>query len=415
MIVQSNPSCGSSQRDVGIEAVRGIAALFVGLSHVFFLNLLTPGFPVPELLRNIEGGHCGVIMFFVLSGFVISWTNGGPCSRSAVRSYAWRRWMRLGPIYLMAMLLTLFAINMTGYRESPSVIAGSFLCLQNFNGYFGLALNPPRTNGPLWSLNYEVLYYALFVALWYRRPRLTWVFVPALIVAVLGWFAPRFMPLFIASYGSGWLFWAGGWWLANRPIVPDAKKANAQLATWVLLIFAEHRINGIARLLNVLGFYSNDSGMVNIADLGLAPGIFLVLSAVTHRRLPFKRWVEASAWLVCVVPLSVMICEGRLIGNPSWMVGAYALTLAALLTGLRSDGWLRPFAWFGSISYAFYVVHFPLLYIIGALPLPKATVFGFLERLALWLCATLSLSWFLEKRFQPWIKSRFVARTASPC
>jgi peptidoglycan/LPS O-acetylase OafA/YrhL len=73
---------------------------------------------------------------------------------------------------------------------------------------------------------------------------------------------------------------------------------------------------------------------------------------------------------------------------------------------LRSTQWLRPFAWFGGISYAFYVVHFPLLYFVQFLPLPKSTVAGFLERLPIWIALTLGIAWILERRFQPWMKGR---------
>jgi peptidoglycan/LPS O-acetylase OafA/YrhL len=291
---------------------------------------------------------------------------------------------------------------------------GSFLGLQNFNGYFGFTINPPVVNGPLWSLNYELLYYALFLILWRYRPALTWVFVPPLLSGVVAWFTPQFMPLFIASYCCGWVFWASGWWLSMQPRSESGADGSGQVATWILLAFANHQINGLARILNTLHFYSNDAGMVNIADLGLLPAILLALAAVTRRKLPFRGIFMFSAWAVCLVPLAGMIWTGRLSAHPNWIVGAASVMLAALVLPMRSERWLRPFAWFGGISYAFYVVHFPLLYLVHLAPLPGATAAGFVLRLALWICLTLGISWLLEKRFQPWIKARlFRAASAS--
>ena len=82
--------------DMGLEAVRGISALLVGLSHLLFLNILAPDRTVPSLLSRVEAGHTAVLVFFVLSGYVISWTNSGPCTTDAVRAYARRRFLRLG-------------------------------------------------------------------------------------------------------------------------------------------------------------------------------------------------------------------------------------------------------------------------------------------------------------------------------
>jgi peptidoglycan/LPS O-acetylase OafA/YrhL len=392
--------------DMEIEGVRGIAAFLVALSHVFYQNLLTPDLHFSPLIGNLEAGHAGVLIFFVLSGYVISWTNSGAYSGKEAQTYLKRRFVRLFPIYFVAMLLTVLVIKISMMPESPLVIVGSFLCLQNFNGYFGPGLNPPRVNNPLWSLNYELVYYALFLLLWKHRPKLFWVFVPALLAGVLCWFAPQFMPPFVASYCCGWVIWASGWWLSRLPKEPSGTWKPAPVATWILLIFANHHINGIARISNALHLYSNDAGMVTIADLGTLPAILLLISAVARRKLPHRKWFAAAAWAVCLIPIGGMILTGRLGAHASWIVGTCAAVLSVLMLWFHSERWLRAFAWFGGISYAFYVVHYPLLYLVRLAPFSGITLAGFAGRLALWVAATLSLSWFLEKRFQPWIKGR---------
>lgn len=391
---------------MGLEGVRGIAATMVALSHLLYLDLLTPGFELPRWLRTIEGGQAGVLTFFVLSGYVIGWTNTGPFSGGAGRAYVWRRFVRLVPIYYIAMIITVAVIAFTGIPHSPRVILGAFLGLQNFNGYFGFSLNPPRVNGPLWSLNYELLYYGLFLVLWRARPRLIWVFAPALLAGVLGWFAPRVMPLFISSYACGWLFWAAGWWLSAQPHGEDGGTPAQPFASWVLLILASYEIGGLNRIFNVLGWYSKDAGMVTISDLALLPAALLAIASVTRRRLPHRRLLILLAWSVCIVPEVGMVWTGRLWNQPSWITGCAATLLAFALIPIGTTRWLRPFAWFGGISYAFYVVHFPLLYFVQYLPLPRSTAAGFFERLPIWIALTLGIAWILERRFQPWIKGR---------
>ena len=393
--------------DTGIEAVRGIAALFVALSHLLYLNLLTPDLRLAAWLQTVEGGHAGVLVFFVLSGYVIGWTNAGPFTPAAASAYIRRRTTRLAPIYLVAMVLTVAVIGYTGLTESLRVIVGSFLCLQNFNGYFGFSLNPPLVNGPLWSLNYEVLYYGVFLAVWRFKPDLKWVFAAALVPAALGWFAPAIMPLFIASYACGWIFWAAGLWLSRQPAL--GKSTASPIATWILLVFAGHQIGGGARMLNVLGFYSNDAGMVGLADLALLPAILLAMAAVSHRKLPGRGGVEALAWLSCLVPLAGMIVTGRLMSHPSWITGFVAVIIAGCLRSFRHSSWLRPFYGVGGIYYGLYFVPFPRVYLVQFMPLPRTSLEGFAARLAIWVPMTLGLSWFLERRFQPWVKARLFA------
>jgi len=116
-------------------------------------------------LNDVFGfGHAGVDFFFVLSGFIIYYVHhdqvGGP---DHLGSYVWKRATRIYPIYWVIML-TVIALNLVAgdAGEMPfGYVAGS------------LALVPQGRMpllGVSWTLNHEVLFYALFaVAIVSRR------------------------------------------------------------------------------------------------------------------------------------------------------------------------------------------------------------------------------------------------------
>ncbi len=388
-----------------LEGVRGIACLMVALSHTLYLTHLDPTVTLPRWLHSLEAGHTGVLVFFVLSGYLISWTNPGPCTPESRRAYLWRRFVRLAPVYYVAMILTIAVILVRHDQGQVRTMVATFLGLQNFNDYFGFNVSVPMSNGPLWSLNYELLYYGVFILLWRYQPRVGWVFVPALIATFLGWFTPQMMPLFLASYACGWLFWAAGWWLARLPELPAAAP-HSRAVTWLLLIFAGHQLGGVTRILNALGLHSADAGMVTLGQIGVLPPILLLMADVGRRRLPATPLLIVLTWLACLVPLAGMLWTGRLWTDPSWMMGGGAVLLAGAALPIRTTAWLKSFVGLGRISYAFYVVHFPLLFVVQRLPLPGGTIPSYFGRILVWATLALSLAWFLELRFQPWIKAR---------
>lgn len=171
-------------RIFALDAARGLAALFVCISHIrnaFLVDYqLTPNKNWPsELLYFLTSlGHQAVLIFFVLSGFLV----GGSILRSG-KSFTWRRFMiarvcRLWLVLVPALILTL-SFDLTTLLFFP----------QAFNGVLSIAWNsgpssPPSyttaafignlfflqtiilpvlgSNGPLWSLANEFWYYILF-------------------------------------------------------------------------------------------------------------------------------------------------------------------------------------------------------------------------------------------------------------
>jgi peptidoglycan/LPS O-acetylase OafA/YrhL len=154
-------------------------AAWVTQAHTFWENLLAYG------SAAFRYGHEAVMIFFVLSGFFIHLRAAGPLragSPPAVTAGTFyrRRIHRLLAPYLFALIVTVVC-DMAGRGLFPVLYearTGDSLLDQNFarKGYGfdsvlpALVLVPSAagrdfgSNGPLWSIAYEVVYYALYPA-----------------------------------------------------------------------------------------------------------------------------------------------------------------------------------------------------------------------------------------------------------
>jgi peptidoglycan/LPS O-acetylase OafA/YrhL len=97
----------SPGRSVGLDIVRSIAILLVLLSHCGVGFAGWYGAHFPDLLA--QGGFWGVVLFFVLSGFLIgriliTILEEGPTSR-ALLVFLIRRWVRTLPLYFVWLLV----------------------------------------------------------------------------------------------------------------------------------------------------------------------------------------------------------------------------------------------------------------------------------------------------------------------
>src|ERR1051326_8913877 len=183
-------------RDEAIEGLRGLAALVVFYHHMMVANV--GGWsPAAWMVWPVEAS-AAVLIFFVLSGYVIGLGHRRAPQPPAVKNYLWRRLVRLFPINAIAVLLACAAAT----NWDLSIALSNLFFLQNSVPYGDTWLPAIYTNGNLWSLNHEIVFYALFVVVWSFRPRLALVALISAITLLLGWYT-RFVPVFVACYAAG--------------------------------------------------------------------------------------------------------------------------------------------------------------------------------------------------------------------
>jgi peptidoglycan/LPS O-acetylase OafA/YrhL len=182
-----------------LDLIRALAACAVMLGHlralffVDFRQLSHKSWPIDALYFLTGFGHQAVVVFFVLSGFLISSTviRSHVLGKWSWRDYAVNRATRLYVVLVPGLLLgffwdrlgsSLFAAK--GIYSQPLTDLGPAVPLHNLTpGYFlgnlfflqTILCDTFGSNGPLWSLANEFWYYVLFpVALaaclaWMRR------------------------------------------------------------------------------------------------------------------------------------------------------------------------------------------------------------------------------------------------------
>lgn len=157
-----------------LDGLRGIAALIVMIGH---FNLVVPRF----LHGGAEdSGHAGVMIFFVLSGFLMGLLYlGQPPGRHAAAQFLARRGARVVPLYLAVVLASL-AVGTLG-PDRVWVYA-----MDRWDTLL-MHLLLIRGEGVLWTVPLEIQFYLLVPLIWpayARAPRATLAALLAAIAAI---------------------------------------------------------------------------------------------------------------------------------------------------------------------------------------------------------------------------------------
>ncbi|WP_404786660.1 acyltransferase family protein [Altericista sp. CCNU0014] len=379
--------------DSNLEGLRGLAALIVGISHIFGIkHLLDPDYH-PDLFW-LNTGKSAVLIFFIMSGYVIGLTNQTSYSPLQAKQYLLRRMVRLVPIYIIAVILGVIAIPQTNILA----IFGNLFFLQN--------ILVPRIEGnsPIWSINYEVIYYLLFLLIWWLRPPLKFVILFCLSISILGWFSSP-IPDVLCSYASGFIFWVLGLWLAWRVKINREVFSKIPLFSYLLLFYSLHNFQFGSVILHGLGMAGASNSQVSLADLiGAMPICIVMMAAITHRPFIGFKWINRFCFLLPALMSLFLVLTGR-IGEERWLSAVVLYVLALVLMGWKLDcKRLSSLAFWGRISYGFYLVHFPFILIIQVyFPLAGSWTI-FCLRAILWFALSTVISVLLELVFQPIIK-----------
>ena len=170
-----------------------------------------------------SAGQCGVLVFFVLSGYVLAW---GHIHRPRTAGAFWvARLRRTAPVHLVTTSVVGVLVIAAGHGSVTQLLAN--LALLPAIGQ-GMPINPPT-----WSLAVEWLAYLLFPLLigsLLRHPALTVAACAAIFVSTAhltgaGWL--RSIPWGLSLFGFGVALAASGWepvacrwltWLDARPL-----------------------------------------------------------------------------------------------------------------------------------------------------------------------------------------------------
>lgn len=208
-----------------LDIVRFLAAFTVFLGHAAG-KYWTGGFLWPT---GAYGDTC-VVVFFVLSGFVIAYVTDHKENKASI--YASNRIARLWSVVIPALALT-FVIDYFGVRMAPELYIGQpwfaadHPALRYLASFFMLQeawhiSYTPGINAPFWSLSYEAFYYLAFGLMTFHKGRGKWLAMLAVFLVggplvlllfpiwMLGVFAYRQSKTWTLSAPAAWAAFLGG-------------------------------------------------------------------------------------------------------------------------------------------------------------------------------------------------------------
>jgi peptidoglycan/LPS O-acetylase OafA/YrhL len=334
--------------------MRGLAALSILILHVWMYTDAND--PRHDVLvdRVIGEFRTGVLLFFVLSAFLLAapWVAASRGERPAphLGRFAMRRVSRIVPGYLLALAGSLLLLHGTGHPRDISLtdLPQFLLFIPNLDPATRSMLDPP-----MWTLHVEVTFYLVL-------PLIGWAIVRAARARQVG--GPLALCATLTAVSVAWvaMSYVRGW----EPEI-----------TWTLPTYLGAFACGIGAAVLVHGRRMRG---VDALALLLAGCTIVALNAVWHSR----GHTGATGAVVADLPASI---------------GFAAIVAAIAARPVRLLG-LAPLRWLGAISLGVYLWHMPVLYALQVHDQMPETFWQALPRV---LVPTLFLalaSWLLVER-----------------
>lgn len=318
-----------------LDGLRGLAALAVFFFHSFELVALQPNardVAVWPVLRVIWDGSAAVILFFVLSGFVLTLPYAGESPKKIdTLPFIIRRITRLYPAYwvalLLALLLRFFVFSPQGlYGLNPWINSLWHLPvspLSVFKHFLMLApsLRTDEIDPVIWSLVAEMKVSLIF---------------PAVLVLIQKTKKPwmAFLAIGIALICDAYLH------------------IFAHLTIFLLGAYLAKYRSSIAAIL----------GSSAWLRMGLAVCAYVLYGAPTVLPMLRDPYLEIAIAVGACMWIALFLCDGLPQKIGKW----------------------RPVLFLGNVSYSFYLTHLPILLTVTSCLYPRTS--------SVWICVATSLA-----------------------
>ncbi|CAI1131472.1 acyltransferase family protein [Serratia quinivorans] len=345
-----------------LDGLRGIFALTVALSHFFGSQYGWHDYP-------FQNAYISVDFFFILSGFVLSHVYGQALSSGLMndRKFIFYRFARMYPLHIVTMVVVgiIYLLTQRAFPfDEPffSGIANIFL-LQNMGFVSNWSWNDPS-----WSISAE-FWVSVFLVPWCIRRVKTnqLLFIALMCYTVL-----------YTSFGS--------------------------------LMVAHEMMYGIV----TSGFVRCIAGVtLGIAVCRMVQG--MGQTGLNHMQKSIIGCLDMILFAAVVYLVYQKTPIGKLSFLPIPLVALLMLSLATLNSWFNKIIGSRIPVWLGDISYSVYLIHTPIILVMGSVLAPLNLPFA--VKFTVFLTLTLVLSHlthrFFEKPCYEWLKKRFSGQVQS--
>lgn len=368
----------SVQRSAGrlpsLTGLRCVAALLVFIYHGSAIAVFAdPAVQENYAFLTYNAANVGVSFFFVLSGFVLAWSaKRGDTARRFWR----RRFFKIFPNHVVVYVLALILMIAAGQALVPDGALANLFLVQSWVPDSSLIMS--SVNGVTWSLSVEMAFYVCFplLILLVNRIRAHRLWLAAGVVAAVALLAPvvagAVLPVDPPSPFITGASWSEHWFLYFFPVIRGLEFVGGMI---LARIVREGRWIG----------------------LGVVPATLLTVAVYAITLYLPKAYGFGGAYLV---PLTLLVAAAAVADGK----------------GRRSVLNARATVWLGEISYAFFLLHFVLLFTVSRVVGPGwasadlgGTISGILLLAGIWVGCTL-LAWLLyvlvERPAMRWSRPR---------
>lgn len=242
------------RRLMKLEAFRGVSAIYVFVHHYVHYS------PELDFLKKFFiFGQFALMVFFILSGFVIYYATVHRDPNISFREFILRRIRRIYPAFILVLGLTYLIMCLSKGRWLDPLwgdLLGNIFQLQDKSPYKISA--PYWQNAPLWSLAYEWWFYLIFFAIYaafkgnHMRQRIA-----AITVTGVGLVSFLLVPNQMSLFASYFILWWAGLEVAKEWTSTGKVTLKTQWLIWLVVFLV-----GVAWAANAYLYYLNSDKVI---------------------------------------------------------------------------------------------------------------------------------------------------------